>query len=97
MFKVFFMLICLISISNAAIVRSGSLMCNNENSIRKLVLLDRQGKANEFWNYYSLMASRRICSETVMNMNTNNLGRRDLSGGVTQIGTIFVATDDIGK
>jgi len=34
-------------------------------------------------NYYSLMASKGICAETVATMNSDSLGRRDLSGGVT--------------
>ena len=79
----------------ASTLNRGALMCNNADSIRKLVRLDQQGKSTDFMNYYSSMVQRGVCSTTIATMNPDNLGRRDLSGGVTQIGSIFVVTGDI--
>lgn len=89
----------LISISlnvNADYLKKGVIMCNNPDSIRKLVSFDDNGDSMKFMNYFSSMQNIGICSQTIMAMTPSNLGRTDLSGGVTQIGTqIFVITSDI--
>lgn len=92
-------LICsflIISFLNADYLKKGVIMCNNSESIRKLVSFDRNNDSVSFMNYFSSMLNIGVCSQTVMSMTPSNLGRIDLSGGVTQIGTqIFVITDDI--
>ena len=92
------LLICctLIITLSADYLKKGVIMCNNPDSIRKLVSFDNRGDSVNFMNYFSSMQNIGICSQTIMAMTPSNLGRTDLSGGVTQIGTqIFVITSDI--
>ncbi len=46
-------------------------------------------------DYFSKMSNLGICSTTGTGLNPDNVGREDLSGGVTQLVTYFVVTSDI--
>lgn len=84
------------SILNADYLKKGVIMCNNPESIRKLVSFDANNDSISFMNYFSSMQNIGICSQTIMPMIPSNLGRDDLSGGVTKIGSqIFIITSDI--
>ena len=98
--KRFFSICLLLGINaitiNADYLQKGVIMCNNADSIRKLVDLDSNNDPAGFINYYSQMESMRICSQTIAAMTPSSLGRTDLSGGVTRIGdSIFVITSEI--
>lgn len=51
--------------------------------------------SSEFMDYFSKMSNLGICSTTGTGLNPDNVGREDLSGGVTQLVTYFVVTSDI--
>ena len=94
--KIFLALLVLfIGLAEASTLNSGAIICNNAESIRELNRLDEQRKLAEFINYYASMEQRGVCSTAVARMNPDNLGRKDLNGGVTQIGSIFVLTSEI--
>lgn len=76
-------------------LKAGVIMCNNADSIRKIVELHLKGDSAGVINYFSDKQSIGICNQTVAAMTPSNLGRQDLSGGVTKIGSIYVATSDI--
>ena len=81
---------------NADYLKKGVIMCNNPDSVKKLVQLDNNGDSTGFLNYFSQMTNMGVCNQTVMAMTPSDLGRIDLYGGVTQIGSrIFVITSDI--
>lgn len=81
---------------NADYLKKGVIMCSNSDSVRKLVELDNNGDSTGFLNYFSQMTNIGVCNQTVMAMTPSDLGRIDLYGGVTQIGSrIFVITSDI--
>lgn len=80
---------------HADYLKAGVLMCNNADSIRKIVELHLKGDSSGVLNYFSDKQSMGICSQTVTSMIPSSLGREDLSGGVTKIGLIYVATSDI--
>lgn len=89
-------LLCTSIFLNADYLKRGVIMCNNSDSIRKLVELDNKGDSVAFMNYFSKMSNVGICNQTIAAMTPSNLGRTDLYGGVTQIGNgIFVITSDI--
>ncbi|NBL00858.1 MAG: hypothetical protein EOM50_23255 [Erysipelotrichia bacterium] len=93
--EIFMVCTCLGVSANAAIVKAGVLMCNDADSVRTLVKLDNEGKSTEFIKYYSDMERKKICTQSVATMNLDNLSRQDLSGGVTKVGSLYFATQDI--
>jgi len=81
----------------AGTVLKGRIMCNNPDTIRTLVQLDKEGKSIELLKFYSEMEQRRVCVDVSYNMDTESLGRKDLYGGVSQIGSgrVYVITREI--
>lgn len=76
-------------------LKAGVIMCNNADSIRKIVELHSKGDSAGVINYFSNKQQIGACNQTVAAMTPSSLGREDLSGGVTKIGSIYVATSDI--
>lgn len=93
--EIFMVCICLGVSANAATLKAGVLMCKNADTVRNLVRLDKEGRTTEFLNYYDEMERKGICAQSVATMNPDNLGRQDLSGGVTKVGNLYFVTSDI--
>lgn len=76
-------------------LKAGVIMCNNADPIRKIVELHLKGDSVGVINYFSDKQVMGICNQTVAAMTPSSLGREDLLGGVTKIGSIYVVTSDI--
>lgn len=93
-----FTLFTFLSISNieAIDLKPGILMCTNPDSVRKIVQLNSKGDALNFINFIEAMEYKGICKKTKSTITQNDSKRKDLYGGVSQLGNkTFVATVDL--
>jgi hypothetical protein len=84
---------------NAAQINPGAMMCRSYSDMQEIASYANANDISSAANLFYKLEAQGRCAQVAYRMNPDNLGRKDLSGGVTQLSvggvTTYVLTQEI--